>query len=117
MHIPPNPKCAVCSWLHSVDRVGSGVGGSAGGSGDRGGRVVVVVSIQIFTYTTRLKCGNKNPGVPRVPSPCLEPPRFIRVMSKNSYIGERALLFDEPRTATVEVVSSEASDVLLQLNL
>ncbi|CAE7879282.1 egl-4, partial [Symbiodinium microadriaticum] len=34
--------------------------------------------------------------------------KFIRVMSKNSYIGERALLFDEPRTATVEVVSSEA---------
>lgn len=34
--------------------------------------------------------------------------KFIRVMSKNSYMGERALLFDEPRTATVEVVSSEA---------
>ena len=34
--------------------------------------------------------------------------RFIRAMSKNSYIGERALLFDEPRTATVEVTSSEA---------
>ncbi|CAE7632087.1 PRKAR1B, partial [Symbiodinium pilosum] len=34
--------------------------------------------------------------------------KFIRAMSKNSYIGERALLFDEPRTATVEVTSSEA---------
>lgn len=31
-----------------------------------------------------------------------------RVQGKNSYIGERALLFDEPRTATVEVASSDA---------
>ena len=29
-------------------------------------------------------------------------------MTKNSYFGERALLFDEPRTATVEVSSPEA---------
>lgn len=31
----------------------------------------------------------------------------IRTMGKNSYFGERALLFDEPRTASVEVTSSE----------
>ena len=29
-------------------------------------------------------------------------------MTKNSYFGERALLFDEPRTATVEVSTPEA---------
>lgn len=34
--------------------------------------------------------------------------KFIRTMTKNSYFGERALLFDEPRTATVEVSSPEA---------
>jgi len=32
----------------------------------------------------------------------------IRTLAKNAYFGERALLFDEPRTATVEVSSSEA---------
>jgi len=32
----------------------------------------------------------------------------IRTLAKNAYIGERALLFDEPRSATVEVSSSEA---------
>lgn len=31
-----------------------------------------------------------------------------RSLSKNAYFGERALLFDEPRTATVEVLSAEA---------
>eukprot|EP00931_Biecheleriopsis_adriatica_P075952 TRINITY_DN49718_c0_g1_i1.p1 TRINITY_DN49718_c0_g1~~TRINITY_DN49718_c0_g1_i1.p1 ORF type:complete len:920 (-),score=264.55 TRINITY_DN49718_c0_g1_i1:129-2828(-) len=34
--------------------------------------------------------------------------KFIRTMTKNSYFGERALLFDEARTATVEVASQEA---------
>eukprot|EP00933_Yihiella_yeosuensis_P072310 TRINITY_DN8066_c0_g1_i1.p1 TRINITY_DN8066_c0_g1~~TRINITY_DN8066_c0_g1_i1.p1 ORF type:complete len:958 (-),score=231.63 TRINITY_DN8066_c0_g1_i1:233-2836(-) len=34
--------------------------------------------------------------------------RVVRTMQKNSYFGERALLFDEPRTATVEVSSPEA---------
>jgi len=34
--------------------------------------------------------------------------KVIRTLAKNSYIGERALLFDEPRSATVEVSSSEA---------
>lgn len=29
-------------------------------------------------------------------------------MAKNSYIGERALLFHEPRTATVKVISQDA---------
>jgi cGMP-dependent protein kinase len=33
---------------------------------------------------------------------------LIRNMGSNAYFGERALLFEEPRTATVEVVSSEA---------
>lgn len=32
----------------------------------------------------------------------------VRTMTKNSYFGERALLFDEPRTATVEVATQEA---------
>merc|ERR1719491_1778713 len=32
----------------------------------------------------------------------------IRNLSKNAYIGERALLFDEPRSATAEVSSNEA---------
>lgn len=32
----------------------------------------------------------------------------VRTMGKNAYFGERALLFDEPRTATVEVSSQEA---------
>jgi len=32
----------------------------------------------------------------------------VRTLAKNAYFGERALLFDEPRTATVEVSSSEA---------
>uniref|UniRef100_A0A7S4R4M7 cGMP-dependent protein kinase n=1 Tax=Alexandrium monilatum TaxID=311494 RepID=A0A7S4R4M7_9DINO len=34
--------------------------------------------------------------------------KLVRTLGKNAYFGERALLFDEPRTATVEVVSSEA---------
>lgn len=34
--------------------------------------------------------------------------KLIRNMGKNAYFGERALLFDEPRTATVAVISSEA---------
>eukprot|EP00929_Paragymnodinium_shiwhaense_P000103 TRINITY_DN10025_c0_g1_i1.p1 TRINITY_DN10025_c0_g1~~TRINITY_DN10025_c0_g1_i1.p1 ORF type:complete len:916 (+),score=253.81 TRINITY_DN10025_c0_g1_i1:120-2867(+) len=34
--------------------------------------------------------------------------KHFRNLGKNSYFGERALLFDEPRTATVEVISSEA---------
>lgn len=34
--------------------------------------------------------------------------REIRTMGKNAYFGERALLFDEPRTASVEVTSTEA---------
>lgn len=34
--------------------------------------------------------------------------KVVRTMTKNSYFGERALLFDEPRTATVEVSSPEA---------
>jgi len=32
----------------------------------------------------------------------------VRTLSKNAYFGERALLFDEPRTATVRVTSNEA---------
>lgn len=32
----------------------------------------------------------------------------VRTLAKNAYIGERALLFDEPRSATVEVTSNEA---------
>lgn len=32
----------------------------------------------------------------------------VRSMAKNSYIGERALLFHEPRTATVKVISQDA---------
>ena len=32
-------------------------------------------------------------------------------MTKNSYFGERALLFDEPRTATVEVWTREPGKV------
>ncbi|CAJ1351647.1 unnamed protein product [Effrenium voratum] len=32
----------------------------------------------------------------------------VRSMAKNSYIGERALLFHEPRTATVKVISPDA---------
>eukprot|EP00427_Karlodinium_veneficum_P012096 CAMPEP_0169064772 /NCGR_PEP_ID=MMETSP1015-20121227/2026_1 /TAXON_ID=342587 /ORGANISM="Karlodinium micrum, Strain CCMP2283" /LENGTH=846 /DNA_ID=CAMNT_0009123257 /DNA_START=238 /DNA_END=2778 /DNA_ORIENTATION=+ len=32
----------------------------------------------------------------------------IRTLAKNAYIGERALLFDEPRSATVVVSSNEA---------
>lgn len=32
----------------------------------------------------------------------------VRTMANNAYFGERALLFDEPRTATVEVSSNEA---------
>jgi len=32
----------------------------------------------------------------------------VRSLAKNAYFGERALLFDEPRTASVEVSSSEA---------
>jgi len=34
--------------------------------------------------------------------------KLIRTLAKNAYVGERALLFDEPRSATVEVSSSEA---------
>eukprot|EP00927_Polykrikos_kofoidii_P004110 TRINITY_DN1162_c0_g3_i1.p1 TRINITY_DN1162_c0_g3~~TRINITY_DN1162_c0_g3_i1.p1 ORF type:complete len:901 (-),score=162.04 TRINITY_DN1162_c0_g3_i1:195-2897(-) len=34
--------------------------------------------------------------------------KVIRTMGKNAYFGERALLFDEPRTATISVSSSEA---------
>lgn len=34
--------------------------------------------------------------------------KHVRTMGKNAYFGERALLFDEPRTATIEVSSSEA---------
>jgi cGMP-dependent protein kinase len=34
--------------------------------------------------------------------------KVIRNMGKNAYFGERALLFDEPRTATIEVVTSTA---------
>mmetsp|Transcript_170153 Transcript_170153/g.545657 ORF Transcript_170153/g.545657 Transcript_170153/m.545657 type:complete len:917 (+) Transcript_170153:125-2875(+) len=34
--------------------------------------------------------------------------KTIRTLAKNAYFGERALLFDEPRTASVEVSSSEA---------
>merc|ERR1719424_1788885 len=33
--------------------------------------------------------------------------RTIRTLAKNAYIGERALLFDEPRSASVEVSSNE----------
>lgn len=33
---------------------------------------------------------------------------LIRTLAKNAYVGERALLFDEPRSATVEVTSNEA---------
>jgi cGMP-dependent protein kinase len=32
----------------------------------------------------------------------------VRTLGKNAFFGERALLFDEPRSATVEVASSEA---------
>merc|ERR1711964_426143 len=34
--------------------------------------------------------------------------QVVRNLGKNAYLGERALLFDEPRTATVEVSSTEA---------
>jgi len=34
--------------------------------------------------------------------------KHVRSMGKNAYFGERALLFDEPRTATVEVTTNEA---------
>lgn len=34
--------------------------------------------------------------------------KSVRRMTRNSYIGERALLFHEPRTATVKVVSPDA---------
>jgi cGMP-dependent protein kinase len=34
--------------------------------------------------------------------------KLIRNMGSNAYFGERALLFEEPRTATVEVISAEA---------
>mmetsp|Transcript_37729 Transcript_37729/g.117624 ORF Transcript_37729/g.117624 Transcript_37729/m.117624 type:complete len:926 (-) Transcript_37729:116-2893(-) len=34
--------------------------------------------------------------------------KLVRTLGKNAYFGERALLFDEPRTATVEVLSNEA---------
>ncbi|CAE7168358.1 Pkg21D [Symbiodinium pilosum] len=34
--------------------------------------------------------------------------KSVRRMTRNSYIGERALLFHEPRTATVKVVSDNA---------
>jgi len=34
--------------------------------------------------------------------------KVIRTMGKNAYFGERALLFDEPRTASIEVSSKEA---------
>lgn len=33
---------------------------------------------------------------------------FIRTMPRNQFFGERALLFDEPRTATVQVSTNEA---------
>jgi len=51
--------------------------------------------------------------------------QLVRVLGRNSYFGDRALLFDEPRTATVQVESGEAElwsvkksdcDVLLQGN-
>ena len=32
----------------------------------------------------------------------------IQTLTKNAYLGERALLFDEPRTSTVKVSSNEA---------
>lgn len=34
--------------------------------------------------------------------------KFIRTMPRNQFFGERALLFDEPRTATVQVSTNEA---------
>jgi len=34
--------------------------------------------------------------------------KVVRTQGKNAYFGERALLFDEPRSATVEVSSAEA---------
>lgn len=34
--------------------------------------------------------------------------KFIRTMPRNQFFGERALLFDEPRTASVQVSTSEA---------
>jgi len=32
----------------------------------------------------------------------------VRTLGKNAYIGERALLFNEPRSATIEIASNEA---------
>mmetsp|Transcript_35615 Transcript_35615/g.83287 ORF Transcript_35615/g.83287 Transcript_35615/m.83287 type:complete len:943 (-) Transcript_35615:217-3045(-) len=40
--------------------------------------------------------------------------KAVRSLSKNAYFGERALLFDEPRTATIEVTSSEAELWLIE---
>jgi len=34
--------------------------------------------------------------------------KFIRTMPRNQFVGERALLLDEPRTATVSVATAEA---------
>jgi len=34
--------------------------------------------------------------------------KFIRTMPRNQFFGERALLFDEPRTATIDVSTNEA---------
>mmetsp|Transcript_85594 Transcript_85594/g.133806 ORF Transcript_85594/g.133806 Transcript_85594/m.133806 type:complete len:925 (+) Transcript_85594:57-2831(+) len=37
-----------------------------------------------------------------------EPQKLIRTMPRNQFFGERALLFDEPRTATISVSTNEA---------